>query len=1010
MRTWVRRGGVSGFRFDLATILARRPDGFDPAAPLLAAIDQDPELRGLKLIAEPWDCGLGGYQLGRFPGAWGEWNDQFRDGARGFWRGDAMPLGRLADIWSGSRWTMARHGRPSRSVNFVTAHDGFTLADLVSYETNNASWNCGAEGPVADGAIRARRARDQRALLATLLLARGTPMLSMGAEMGQSQGGNNNAYCQDGPITWLDWAGADKALLAFARKLIAARREHVALRADRFLTGVADDGPYPDVEWRRPDGAPMNGEDWEDPHGRCLVMVLAAQEGGTLDRAMIVAHRGDVVLPVHLPEPRGGRVWKLLIDSADDQRTGALNEDWIEVAARSVALLVEAPARRAPKDVSDEVLAEVAQAAGIASDWWSLDGERHIVSADTQRSLLDAMGYCARTSDQAREALWRLAAAERRALPFVQVARQGEPLTVPVRDGSSWLETAAEDAAVISARVSDGQAQLPDLPPGRYALQAGAAQGRLIVAPARAHEPALAREGLLGLSVQLYSLRTREGARGMGDFGALAQLGQEAASQGLGLIGANPFHALFPQDRSRASPYYPSDRRFLDPIYIDVTGLDGASPVGRDDGALVDYPRVWAHKIERLEGAFEAFERRGDKLDSFEAFLAQGGAALERFAAFQAIGETHPSPWRNWPGGLAQAHSRAVTTFIRQNRRRVRFHQYLQWLADSQLAQAAAQAPGLGLYRDLAVGAAPDGAEVWADAEQFAPGASIGAPPDPLGPQGQVWGMPPPNPHLWAQSAYDSFAALLRSNMRHAGALRIDHVLGLARLFWVPQGASAAEGAYVRYPLEDLLGVLALESARGRCLVVGEDLGTASDGLRPALERTGVYSYRVLPFEREGAAFKAPDRYPVQALACVCTHDLPPLEGWWSGVDLDEREALGHLTPDDMAAAMEARESDKGALLQALLEAGLGEWSAQAPMSDALAGALHAYVASSPSRLVLAQIEDLAGERAGVNLPGTDRERPNWRRRLSMPLPDLWSSPRCRAILAAMREARAAQH
>ncbi|HUO23554.1 MAG TPA: glycogen debranching protein GlgX [Caulobacteraceae bacterium] len=1024
MRAWVRRGGVSGFRFDLATVLGRRDNGYDPSAPLLAAIDQDPELRGLKLIAEPWDCGLGGYQLGTFPGAWGEWNDQYRDGLRRFWRGDQVPLGRLADAWAGSQRAMAGHGRPSRSVNFITAHDGFTLADLVSYEAkhneangehnrdgtdNNSSWNGGAEGPTGDPAILARRARDQRALLSSLLLSRGAPMLSMGAELGQTQHGNNNAYCQDGPLTWLDWPGANPALIAFVGRLTAARRQHAALRADRFLTGEASDTPYTDVQWLRPDGAPMAPHEWDDPHGASLTIVLAAKEdGGALDRVAIVVHRGDQSLAARLPDPRDGFGWTLLTDSADDARTGPFDGDAFVADARSVALLAETPTKYSPRGVSDDVLAEVADAAGVAREWWTLDGERHLVSPQTQSALLAAMGMDIAAPGQAREALWALRRPDHLPLPLTQVVREGEAASTrgPLRD--ALLEVLAEDGTVTLVKAAEGRAPLQGLRPGRYRIRSGPHEGRLIVAPRRAFQPELTKGRLLGLSAQLYGVRTDQERLSMGDLGTLATLCEQASGQGLDLVGINPLHALFPHDRSKASPYYPSDRRFLDPIHI---GLDGVLAKGAPEtgwGGMVDYAAVWARKSDALEQLFKPFEQPPPYPDAFSMFIAKGGDELERFAAFQAIAELYPErPWQTWPDGLDNVRGPAVDAFIATHRSRVRYHQYLQWMADTQLETAAAAAPGLGLYRDLAVGAAPDGAEIWAGAGQFAKGVSIGAPPDPLGPQGQVWGMPPPDPQAWLRTGYDGFSGLLRSNMRHAGALRIDHVLGLSRLFWVPEGAEAADGTYVAYPLQDLLGVLALESVDHRCLVIGEDLGTAPEGLRPALEQNGVYSYKVLPFEREGQAFRPPDHYPERALACIATHDLPPLAGWWLGADIEERRELNLFTAPEADQALRERADDKTALLEALVGAGLIERPhADPPMDDALAAAIHAYVASSACHLVLAQIEDLAGERHGVNLPGTNHERPNWQKRLSLTLPELWSSERCRAILDAMRQAR----
>jgi glycogen operon protein len=321
LRAWARFGGVHGFRFDLGTTLGRRDNGFDPAAPLLTAISQDPILRELKLISEPWDVGWGGYQLGRFPGGWGEWNDRFRDDTRRFWRGDGG-LGALATRLAGSADVLAAHRRPSRGINFVVAHDGFTLADLVSHarkhnEANgegnrdgsddNASWNNGVEGASADPAVRAARHADQAALLATLLFARGTPMLAMGSEMGHSQGGNNNAYAQDSAIAWLDWGAIDTDLLARARAMIAARRRLPALRHDRFLTGAGDP---PDVAWHRADGAAMTPDDWNAPGAGTLVAVFAAGGG----RVAVALHRGHAPAPVTLPPPtRDGRSWRAVI-------------------------------------------------------------------------------------------------------------------------------------------------------------------------------------------------------------------------------------------------------------------------------------------------------------------------------------------------------------------------------------------------------------------------------------------------------------------------------------------------------------------------------------------------------------------------------------------------------------------------------------------------------------------------------------------------------------------------
>ncbi|MGO9391699.1 glycogen debranching protein GlgX [Rhodoblastus sp.] len=355
LRAWAQLGGVDGFRFDLAVTLARRGDGFDPQAPLLAAIEQDPVLRHLKMIAEPWDIGPGGYRSGQFPPRWSEWNDRFRDDMRKFWRGDGGMVGALASGLAGSAPTFAKFDRPTKSVNFITAHDGFTLADLVAYERKhneangeqnrdgtdcNYSWNNGAEGPTDDEEIRALRRRDQRNLLATLFSARGLPMLAMGAECGHSQNGNNNAYAQDNFLTWLDWGNADQKLIAFTRKLIALRLGEAALHRDAFLTGARlDDSGIPDAQWFSAEGAPMTEAQWRESERRFLGLSLYAENS----RVLLLLNAGDaVVFP--LPAPREGRVWRLAIDTfVDETAEREIGEGGnFLVESRSVKILLEA--------------------------------------------------------------------------------------------------------------------------------------------------------------------------------------------------------------------------------------------------------------------------------------------------------------------------------------------------------------------------------------------------------------------------------------------------------------------------------------------------------------------------------------------------------------------------------------------------------------------------------------------------------------------------------------------
>ncbi len=402
-------------------------------------------------------------------------------------------------------------------------------------------------------------------------------------------------------------------------------------------------------------------------------------------------------------------------------------------------------------------------------------------------------------------------------------------------------------------------------------------------------------------------------------------------------------------------------------------------------GPMVDYPAVWALKSETLQ-------RFRPDVPDLSKFTTEGGQALQHFALFQAIAERHPRlSWQDWPSGLHRPDSAEAQAFARAHADRIDVHIRVQALCDRQLADAVSQSDlRLGLIRDLAIGCAPDGAEAWSLGPQLAQGPSVGAPPDPFSTEGQVWGLPPPVPHLMAEGGYASFATLLATNLRHAAGLRIDHAMGLARLFWVPQGARGRDGAYVRYPFADVLGEIALASHRANAIIIGEDLGTVPDGFRETLAAQNILATRLLLLERDGAAFRPPATYPALAVAGVSTHDLPTFKGWETGADIKEQADLGLLA--DPALAQDQRTADIIRLRMSL----------PTDTGDLLADA-HAMVAAAPSLLMLVQADDLAGEAIAVNLPGTDRERPNWRRRLAPDSKALFDGQAGQAILTALR-------
>ncbi|HXW21711.1 MAG TPA: 4-alpha-glucanotransferase, partial [Rhodomicrobium sp.] len=765
-----------------------------------------------------------------------------------------------------------------------------------------------------------------------------------------------------------------------------------------------------------------------------------------------ILHAGAAPIEVTLPDAQMGRVWRRGLDtSGQDGHAGheALGGGHnLRVEPRSVTVLEEGPAGASSfadkprKSIVRDLLDKLAGAAGIAPDWYDIAGKRHIVPPETKIALLADMGLPAGTGDEARESLIRLADDhERRALPWSLVIREGEAVHVrlPLIDGRSpaALRVQREDgsASVIPLGPADTEfapftaldgrlteaviAKLPPQPLGRHRIileHRPEIDCRLTVSPGRCYLPDALRSGrkAAAIAAQLYSLR-RAGDQGIGDFTTLGEFADIAGGAGFATVGLNPLHALFPSDRERASPYYPSDRRFIDPIYIDVAALSAmfegctAAILAKHEARIaalssrphVDYAAVWALKREILDAAFADFEDLetqvpgADLSRDFDAFVARGGVSLFNFACFQAISESRRGePWPAWPGGLAKRNPAALDAFAQENAWLVRFHLFLQWLCERQLAGAEKQGRDsglwLGFYRDLAVGAAPDGAECWANANQLMRACTVGAPPDPFAEAGQNWGLEPPNPIAWRRSGYASFNELTAANMRHAGALRIDHAMALARLFVIPRGARALEGAYLSYPEHDLIGQLALESQRARCVVVGEDLGTVPTGFRETMDAANILSYRVFWFERSGEDYKAPAAYPRKSLACLSTHDLPTLAGWWEGEDIREKKALGLMTAEEAAAAMERRAADKQALLRLLQQQGFSvAANLDAPVDGPVTAAAHQLLGRASSLFSVAQIDDVAGEITAVNLPGTDRERPNWRRKIQLPIEDL---------------------
>src|SRR5215218_7910856 len=632
-------------------------------------------------------------------------------------------------------------------------------------------------------------------------------------------------------------------------------------------------------------------------------------------------------------------------------------------------------------------LRRTAEARGIATSFTDAANRHYVVSEATLRAVLNAMGP----------------APDPTAWPPVVVTRTGR--------GGPWRPPEGEPVSLVleGGKERALPTELPgDLPPGRHRVVGRTGATTLVVAPGRCHlPPALEGGGRARCwAAQLYAARSRA-SWGIGDLGDLATLLATTAPLGAGFALLNPLHAALP---SEPSPYNPSTRVFRNPLYLrveDVPELAALDPAGRArvetlagagrgllDQNGIDRPAVYQLKDTALRLAHGALGRLPDRRAGLDAYRA-ATPNLERFATFCALQHDHGQDWRDWPAPYRHPGRPEVAAFGRRHHQEVEYHAWLQWLLEEQLAAVPSTAVGLGVLNDLAIGFAPDGFDAWSFQDELAAGISVGAPPDPLGPHGQDWGLPAFVPDRLAAGGYEPFAQTIRAGMAHAAGLRIDHVMGLFRLFWIPEGAEPAEGTYVRYPADDLLGVLALESAAAEALVVGEDLGTVEHGVRERLEAEGVLSYRLAWFEHGpgGGRRRAAD-YPRLALAATTTHDLPTVAGFFSGSDLRHLFEIGVAAPggDEQAD----QEAQRASLRRLLEDEGLlapGEESV-----EAVVAALYGFLARTPSMLLAATLEDAVEAHERPNVPGTIDQRPNWSLPLPVRLEELADDPRVRRL------------
>jgi 4-alpha-glucanotransferase len=651
-----------------------------------------------------------------------------------------------------------------------------------------------------------------------------------------------------------------------------------------------------------------------------------------------------------------------------------------------------------------QALHDLAHAAGIEIVWRNVNGQNQTVSDDSLRAVLGAIGFPSATAADIAESHAALGREMHGSAQKLVTAEVNRPIRIQGAPGR--FEITLEKGGILEgdAIQADGLIELPPVAKaGYHQLEINGAQTVLAVAPPRAFtlEDAAKGRKIWGLAAQLYALR-RDGDGGIGDFKALARFTRAAAAHGADAVAISPVHAQFFNDVTRFSPYSPSNRAAFNALHI------GEDLPHQADGHLIDWPVASAAKLAALRKSFADFRDHA----ALAAFREASGPGLERHALFEAIqtslSEHHPAAqdWRQWPEAYRDPQNPAVFRFLEENAHEVSFHAYLQYRADKGMheAQSAARDAGMkiGIIADLAVGTDHAGSQSWSRQDEVLRDLEIGAPPDAVNREGQSWGITAFSPRGLRNSGFAAFIEMLRHALRHAGGVRIDHVMGLARLWVIPQGRSSAEGAYLRLPAEDLMRLVVLESQRHRAVILGEDLGTLPNGYQERLDAAGIAGLRLLWFERHGLYFKPPSEWTRTAVAMTSTHDLPTVAGWWQGVDIAWRAKLNMAGDSE-----EMRVEERGKLWGAFHESGATR--AMRPADEdgaAAADAACAHLGFASCTLALLPIEDALAASEQPNLPGTIDEHPNWRRRLAAPAEELLARPDVAARLAALNDAR----
>ncbi len=711
-----------------------------------------------------------------------------------------------------------------------------------------------------------------------------------------------------------------------------------------------------------------------------------------------------------------------------------------------------------------ETLDRLATLAGIEPMYYDIWGNKHHTSEEAKRAILDSMGIEVSEAELHRrqESKWL-----RLMEPVLVVSVNDQPpairinfpleegrekdvrvsLSVEDEDGRKDIHEIEGITASASADIGGMRYVRAELPNrtdrclGYYSVcvlcitpsAEHSARMRLIVTPDACYEP-LGRTW--GIYANLYALRSGRNW-GVGDLTDLREMLRWAGSElGADFVGINPLHAISNRAPYGISPYSSTSRLYANFIYLDMEKVSAgpeykklidspefkAEIEGLRRSDLTDYEQAAALKMRALRAAFQDFLERHvrtgtSRAEDFQKYIKAEGKPLENFAVFSALEEhlraQNPDlyVWQDWPEEYRFADGPAVGEFKKKHKNEVLFHQYVQWLIDRQLRDASDEAKsigmGVGIYEDLAVGSSGSGSDAWSFPEVFGFGMEAGAPPDAFNLNGQSWGFPPLIPEKLRETGYELFVQTIRNNLKYSGALRIDHALGLFRLFWVPQGMSPKEGTYVKYPHDDLLRIIALESARNKATIIAEDLGTVSDEVRKTLLDFGMLSYRLFYFERDWKrnVFRRPDEYPARSLTAVTTHDLPTLKGYWLGHDITVKKELD-LYPDEEAYHNDVaeRQRDRERIIEALSYCLPEGYEPPEDMTPELNLCVHRHIGRSPAKFAVAALDDILGVLNQQNMPGTIDAHPNWRQKYPEPIEEVFKNRHARDLSRMFKE------